>query len=233
VYERRCDLSPDGSLFVYFARKPSGGPDVTADSWIAVSRPPWFTALTLWEIGTTYCAGGFFASSTSVWASGLDAAPDIGRLPGWMGQAPATELAYVDHSADWPDRTAHVNRLLRGGWNPAPSPEDPGARWERQQRGGGPTLISVPSRAADFLTYGGRSVDEYALEVDGELHALGEATWADWDQRGRLVMAQGGSLCELDLTTREARTIASFNEQTPDPQPSPTWATMWPDAPTG
>ena len=49
VYERRSDLSPDGSLFVAFVpvrvkRKQKGR---SADSWIAVSRPPWFSALAL------------------------------------------------------------------------------------------------------------------------------------------------------------------------------------------
>src|SRR5687767_8832105 len=56
VYERRCDLSPDGALFAYFARK-SGLPTPEApdrqDSWLAVSRPPWFTALALWWVGGT------------------------------------------------------------------------------------------------------------------------------------------------------------------------------------
>src|ERR1700694_5923621 len=62
VYEHRCDVSPDGSLFVYFARK-GGGPSLGklhVDSWVAISRSPWFTALALWPVGGTYCLGGFF-----------------------------------------------------------------------------------------------------------------------------------------------------------------------------
>jgi hypothetical protein len=41
IYERRCDLSPSGERFIYFAanhRPPLG-------TWTAVSRPPYFTAL--------------------------------------------------------------------------------------------------------------------------------------------------------------------------------------------
>src|SRR2546423_531311 len=47
VYERRCDISADGSLFVAFVRQ-SGGRDrggKSADTWVAISRPPYFTAL--------------------------------------------------------------------------------------------------------------------------------------------------------------------------------------------
>ena len=65
VYERRSDLAPDGSLFVYFVRR-SGGPrrsnPEAADSWVAVSRPPYFTALALWFVGGTYWLGGCFAA---------------------------------------------------------------------------------------------------------------------------------------------------------------------------
>lgn len=32
VYERRCDVSADGALFVYFAHKSSGGATVSVDS---------------------------------------------------------------------------------------------------------------------------------------------------------------------------------------------------------
>jgi hypothetical protein len=47
IYERRCDLSPDGDLLLYFAanwKKPYL-------SWSAVSRPPYLTALALWPKG--------------------------------------------------------------------------------------------------------------------------------------------------------------------------------------
>lgn len=49
IYERRSDISTDGSLFLYFARKDgarSGGMD-GVDSWLALSRPPWLSGR--WE----------------------------------------------------------------------------------------------------------------------------------------------------------------------------------------
>ena len=51
VYERRCDLSPDGRLFIYVAAKHGRrrDDDDIGESWTAISRPPYFTALALWR----------------------------------------------------------------------------------------------------------------------------------------------------------------------------------------
>ena len=48
IYERRCDLSPDGTLMIYFAQKINRR---TMDdneytyAWTAISQPPYLTAL--------------------------------------------------------------------------------------------------------------------------------------------------------------------------------------------
>jgi hypothetical protein len=59
IYEERCDLSPDGSLMVYFCHGGAWRPDYTA-SWTAVSRAPWLHALALWPWGSTWGGGGRF-----------------------------------------------------------------------------------------------------------------------------------------------------------------------------
>ena len=85
VYERRSDLSPDGALFVAFVRKSGGTrrPEQRADSWVAISRPPWFTALALWFVGGTYYAGSFFTGRQAL-CTGWGDQPDQGGLPGWL-----------------------------------------------------------------------------------------------------------------------------------------------------
>lgn len=50
IYERRTDLSPDGTRMVYFAAKHRD----TMPSWIAVSRPPYLTAHVLWPGSGTW-----------------------------------------------------------------------------------------------------------------------------------------------------------------------------------
>lgn len=68
IYPERCDLSADGKLFIYFAgkfrqRDQAAGYDST---WIAVSRPPYLTALALWPIGDTWGGDGVFVNNQTV-----------------------------------------------------------------------------------------------------------------------------------------------------------------------
>ena len=88
------------------------------------------------------------------------------------------------------------------------------------------TTNNEPGR---FGAYGGRYVIECAvrMELDGSEVELGRATWADWDQRGRLIIAREGRILQWQLTC--ITEIADFNDQTPDPQPAASWATDWPD----
>jgi hypothetical protein len=81
----------------------------------------------------------------------------------------------------------------------------------------------------DFTSYGGRHVLEYAVRSsDGDTVVdLGRATWADWDQRGRLLVARDGMIGEWGFA-RGFVAIADFNDQAPDPQPAPADALDWP-----
>ncbi len=63
IYERKCDLSPDGQLFVYAAFQGRRLGSSSTQSWTAVSRPPWLHALVLWPMGTTYGGGGRFVDN--------------------------------------------------------------------------------------------------------------------------------------------------------------------------
>jgi hypothetical protein len=71
IYEERCDLSPDGTLFLYFALKGSRGRTTYKGTWTAVSRPPWLHALVLWPHGDTWGGGGRFLGPRKVglWTS--------------------------------------------------------------------------------------------------------------------------------------------------------------------
>ncbi len=68
IYPERCDVSPDGKLFLYFAGKFRQR-DVArgyGTTWTAVSRPPYLTALALWPIGDTWGGGGVFLDDRTV-----------------------------------------------------------------------------------------------------------------------------------------------------------------------
>lgn len=66
IYERRCDLSPDGAHFIYFAM--NGRWDSKAKgAWTAISRAPYLRALTLYAKGDCWHGGGLFQSSHEYW----------------------------------------------------------------------------------------------------------------------------------------------------------------------
>jgi hypothetical protein len=231
IYERRSDVSGDGSLFVCFARRSGGpyasnDPSANRDTWVAVSRPPWFTALVLWFVGGTYCTGSYFPDDRTLWLPFDPNPPDVGELPDWLSIDRGLP-SYVDRTDNWTERTVHHNRLLRDGWT-----RIDGARletWARPDPTRTMTLLMTEHSDRDFGAYGGPHVLEYAVQIEEaeELIPLGQATWADWDQRDRLVVAQGGRLLEWEPpgTLRE---IADFNSQTPVAEPSPDWARVWP-----
>lgn len=218
VYERRCDLSPDGALFAYFTRK--NDPRAPADSWVAVSRPPYFTALALWFVGGTYYTGALFPDRRSLWLGFHEGEPNEGLLPPWLALT-SQPTHYLDRTNEWPERIVHFNRLLRDGWTLVrDSPA--GSTWERLHPSGQPALIMEHRYHKRMLqAYGGPYALDYALrsEPQADPHPLGRATWADWDHQGRLILARRGRLLHWQPpdTLQE---ITDFNDQVPEPTPA-------------
>ncbi len=73
VYVERCDLSPDGRHFLFFALDGNWQSDA-AGTYSAISRPPYWTAVALFPCNSTWSGGGFFLDSTHYYAVG---GPDI------------------------------------------------------------------------------------------------------------------------------------------------------------
>ncbi|NNF23836.1 MAG: hypothetical protein HKN63_03385 [Rhodobacteraceae bacterium] len=84
IYEYRCDLSPDGRHFVYFAGK--GG----THYWTGVSRSPWLFADYLLPQDSTWGGGGKFTPDGALWGlgSGPEKAQDM-NLPEFTSKADA------------------------------------------------------------------------------------------------------------------------------------------------
>lgn len=69
IYERRCDLSPDGRHFIYFAMNGRwDGP--LKGSWTAISKAPYLKAIGLWAKGDCWHGGGLFLDKRSYWLNG-------------------------------------------------------------------------------------------------------------------------------------------------------------------
>jgi hypothetical protein len=74
-------------------------------------------------------------------------------------------------------------------------------------------------------------VDEFAIEDVGTGQRIGitDASWAEWDQLGRLIFARDGQLYATHPTEPAGEAImrADFNDQRPYERAAPGWANEW------
>ncbi len=268
IYEKRSDLSPDGTKLVYFAqkinRKTLEDREYTY-AWTAVSRPPFLTALALWPKGDCWNGGGLFESDTHLWLNHYpsEGQPHADHPPGTL------QVSYNEISRG-EDHTVLAPRLTRDGWPLLQSWHgrfidsplalaykklmDQGLSMEEQIKESLRLKLHELSAACGYVTDipelreksspDGRFVLQMRMDVDGfrrtyafslrdaagRTTSLGDAEWADWDQRGRLAFARGGKLwaaepvSAADLRIRE---LADFDPQKPAPVKCPEWARKW------
>ncbi len=205
IYERRCDLSPDGVLFVYFASKITGRSVKDADytyAWTAVSRAPWLTALALWPKGDCWWGGGLFTGPRELWLNHRpdEATPHREHKPKGLKVEPNPQA----HGEDEP---IYRRRLERDGWalrqewkftlhgigrgyeTTQPEERVKAAPTDVAHTAGAPLRI-VLTRRLDKLRYREHFRVEGAT-ADPELPP-GPLEWLDWDARGRLIALSGG-----------------------------------------
>jgi hypothetical protein len=229
VYERRCDLSPDGRYFLYFAAKHGRAhdPDDIGEAWTAISHPPYFTALSLWTNLGSWYGGGVFASDDRIV---LDATCTLTPHPKFK-TPPLRIEAMKPETAPW------EQRLKRDGWELVERGFDPrthrriGAReiWRKPQLDGTATL-GREVEDVDFRRYGGFYGDAYWLEAGDDLFPLDGVDWADWDDWDHIVLTKGGRLFRAAAGPDglgEPRELFDFNPLTPEQIPPPDWARKW------
>jgi hypothetical protein len=211
IYEGISDLSPDGSLLVYFAAKMQLGRQYDKEhfpAWTAISRPPWLTALALWRADVFPIGGGLFIDNETVW---------IHPRTMWTGP-------HKDHR---PQGLSFVTE-----------PEQPPTRFTRDgwmvRNDGGRYSVEKPDpwckRKRIKNHFGG--TDSYKIIDDDATSEIpiDHACWADWDQRGRLVFTRHGKVFagEFDAQGRMTpRELADFNADTFEPREAPAWAREW------
>ncbi len=241
IFERRSDLSPDGALFVYFASR-AGGPRRDSDytgTWTALSRPPYFTALTLWPKGDGWDGGGRFDTRRH-----RDARLHLHlNHPGKAATHPHHPAPPSLRVTPNPGRRGEdlpiYNDILRGkGWRYAPSGEGQGEPravrgryvWTKRSPDG-QRLLRMELESVDFKRPGGPLHFGFALlrASDGELLDVLEAQWADWDATGRLVYSMGGRLfaARVEGESLQPVLLADFTEDRPMFVIAPGWATRW------
>jgi len=236
IYERRCDLSPDGRLLLYFAASYRG----PFFSWSAVSQPPYLTALALWPKGDAWGGGGQFQSRGRIVLNHREtemALADGFRLPKWLDVQP-----FGMHSGWGEDDPVWSSRLERDGWTQVSGGTiamhlDPPIIWEKRHP-------LAPDRYTLQMTIRGINerngpwylIDHRVCSDEGESHPLGRSDWADWSQTGDLLFARQGSLYRLGYAdgvlsslslAREIIDLAGHNFVNRE---APNEATQWPRA---
>ena len=242
IYERRCDLSPDGDLLIYFAAKhrPPFG------SWTAVSHPPYFTALALWPKGDCWGGGGLFDASNRValnhWpnqmqiadgfrlSKGMQVRP-FGARPGWGEDFPIWSV-----------------RMKREGWTCTSEGEvrkreltegisweyDPPITWQRPHPIAQKSLLLEMQIHGIHESNGSWYVIRYCVRRESEKSDnLGRTDWADWDNNGDLLFSQAGALFRCPFhngalaPSEEAAQLADFSANRFENVEAPASAQRW------
>ena len=111
IYERRCDLSPNGRLFIYFAMNGHWESE-TKGAWTAISRVPYLKAMSLFAKGDCWHGGGLFLSDKEFW---LNDGKGHTELKTWS----LVRRNIDGHPPDYfggECLTVYYNRLQRDGW---------------------------------------------------------------------------------------------------------------------
>jgi hypothetical protein len=241
LYPDRCDVSPDGKLFIYFGGKFSPRSEAKGykSTWTAVSRPPYLTALALWPMGGTWGGDGVFLDNDTVRLSTF-ASPDYN--PQHHPDHPPGPLRVLGLGAlKKDDPRSEAEPSCQSGWQGVLATNQPKhftsyAAWRKTS--GDLILERETAREMDPASgafyhadrYPSRRRSLYTLRrLDGESAAQFEAHWADWDQRGRLVATVGGRVLAGRLTKNKLqwRQLASMHEERPTPMEAPAWAQRW------
>lgn len=244
IYENCSDLSPDGSLFVYFTAKynrrlfgeehppaENGLVSYYTTNWTAVSRPPWLTALALWPEGDSYGGGGFFRDNRTLDLYSFypvvhkDHQPS-GLTVNYMG---FKTVLYT---------SVYTRQLQANGWVvlqegkfDQKDEKDEAYIRAKSHKDKELTILNTYDKVNHKKQEATRG---YRFSVKNDLtqnqYSLPDnVTWADWDQQGRLVFAGAGQLfADTSGTGENPILLADFNPQVPYTIESPSWAKEWP-----
>ena len=111
IYERRCDLSPDGKHFIYFAMDGKWQ-SLSKGSWSAISRAPYMKASAFFPKGDSWQGGGLFLDNFRYWLNG-----DGCHLQGRDSTRLYRDQAYRPAGGRGGECLGvYYPRLLRDGW---------------------------------------------------------------------------------------------------------------------
>ncbi len=189
IYERRCDLSPDGKFFIYFALNGKWNSEVRG-SWTAISKAPYLTAVTLYAKGDGWNGGGLFTGTNTYWlndGNGHELLSDSNALRRDTKYAPEENFGGECPGVYYP-------RLLRDGWRLIAASTRDLVIFEKRMKLG--WILRKFAHAEVGAPEGkGCYWDEHELEQGrtGRIISCPDWEWADLDGN-RLVWTANGQL---------------------------------------
>lgn len=217
IYERRCDLSPDGDLLIYFAAKWQA----PFETWTAVSRTPYLTALALWPKGDAWGGGGLFETPVTIGLNHLQITSPVipgARKAAWhpLGAGPTTlpgrfEVRRWSEEAAGrgEDNPVHHERIVRDGWIfIAEGDAGPYRQSEYAWLFNAPEIYERPSPKGQltlrrllrsiYQRNAAWYVEDFEVLRDGaSVRLIKNCSWADWQANGDLLFALDGKLYRL------------------------------------
>jgi hypothetical protein len=230
LYPQRCDLSPDGRWLCYFTLKATARWRAGM-TYVAISRLPWLAALAAWRTCGTWTRGAHFVESRRVWALTPPDEGDVTACRRKFGMAITHPAAFA------------VER--RRGWSETDDspPRDPADVWDERRadavtmekarpRPRGPTRLRVRGAFAAFRSSPGRrhTAVQYEIVEEGQVLALRDAQWADWDADGRLLVATVDGRLQVrdgESDWQAACWTEDLGRFAPAPAPPPEEAHRW------
>jgi len=235
IYQRRSDLSPDGTKLIYFANKFNSQTVKDKEytyAWTAVSKVPYLTALALWPKGDCWWGGGLFRDNYTVFLNHRpsEAIPHPRHVPNRLRVMPNPDACGEDDPL-------YSERLTRDGWFVRQE-----WRWERIGWEGFRTdvpelrvrthpnkrLAILLERRLDGLRY--RELFRMEGPSGRAEFDLTGVEWVDWDQTGRLIFLREAKVFASRVQGSEIGLPAELIDLAPDrpaPRETPAWAELW------
>ena len=244
IYERRCDISPNGTHLVYFAANYK----LPYFSWTAVSKPPFLTALALWPKGDCWGGGGLFESERKI--SLNHGAHEMNLAEGFSVPSKVRVEQVGKHAGRGEDSPIMDLRLMRDGWTvfdegEAIEHKSGAAVWVEFK----PAIVWTKPHARSRGRYELHShilgireregpwyiVEHFVKDNKTEATIAIERTdWADWCHSGDLLFAKDGRLFRLGFTSKgglnelaDAKLVIDLNGRTFTALEAPAEAKKW------
>ena len=226
IYEKRCDLSPDGQYFAYFAMNgkwtsPSRG------SWTAISRTPYLKADAFFPKGDCWNGGGLFTSNSKFW---LNDGPHLKHI--LQDKHFRIRFDTKFSPKEWYGNESpgiYYLRLMRDGWEKISDSSH--GEWHditifEKKLSQKSVLRKICHSQLNSTKGKGSYWDEHQIELtnSGEVFSFPDWEWADLHSKD-VLFAEKGVLyrwrCSNDISSVRNNAVKNFNSMKFEPIKAP------------